>query len=183
MIFDYLNQTTSKKRVYSVRLPITNSLEVVKMIKFNNEFIGLGELREKYHLVSKWQVSCLAHCRYSVIDKVCKENNIKTQSVNVNNRPCLFYDELIIDLLQKIRPVKNITVPENYIPKKELIKYLGITPKTLNDIEFWCWDFKKHKKSINGKIYYDFSESAKDFYNRKLYKWKYPDRTKCTYCQ
>lgn len=146
------------------------------MIMFNNEFIGLGDLREKYHLVSKWQVSCLAHCRYSVIDKVCKEHNIKTQSVNVNNRPCLFYDESIIDLLQKIRPVKNTTVPENYIPQKELIKHLGITLKTLHELEFWCWDFKKYKKSLNNKIYYDFSEDAKDFYNRKLYKWRHPDR-------
>lgn len=146
------------------------------MIEFNNELIGLGDLREKYHLISKWQVSCLAHCRYSVIDKVCKENNIKTQTVNVNNRPCLFYDESIIDLILKTKPMKNEAVPGNYIPQKELIKHLGITLKTLHELEFWCWDFKKYKKSLNSKIYYDFSADAQDFYNRKLYKWRNPDR-------
>ena len=151
------------------------------MIIYNNqEFKTFKELQEKCNLISEYYIRKTCHCRTSVTEKICKENNIKKYSVIANGKECFVYDDIIIDLINKIRPQKENVIPENYIPKKELIKYLGITPKTLNDIEFWCWDFKKHKKSINGKIYYDFSESAKDFYNRKLYKWKHPDRTKCT---
>ena len=96
--------------------------------------------------------------------------------VIANGKECFVYNEAIIDLIHKLRPMRNETVPGDYIPQKELIKHLDITLGTLKDIEFWCWDFKKYKKSINNKIYYDFSEDAKDFYNRKLYKWRHPDR-------
>ncbi len=151
------------------------------MIIFNDkEYNSFKDLREKQHLVSEYEVTKVCSCWWKTVRKISEQNNIKSYSVIANNKDCIVYDEIIINLLHSIKPIKNNPIPENYIPKKELIKYLGITPKTLNDIEFWCWDFKKHKKSINGKIYYDFSESAKDFYNRKLYKWKHPDRTKCT---
>jgi hypothetical protein len=146
------------------------------MMTFNNEIIGLSELRKKYHLVSKWQISCLAHCRYSVIDKISEENKIEKHLITVNGRPSVFYNESIIDLILKTRPMKNETAPDNYIPQKELVKHLEITAHTLSELEFWCWDFKKYKKSFNSKIYYDFTEEAQDFYKRKLYKWRNPDR-------
>ena len=147
------------------------------MIIYNNqEYKTFKELREKCHLVSERETCVLCHCKWKTVRKICEQNNIKKYSVVSNSQECLVYDELIIDLILKTRPMKNETVPDNYIPQKELIKYLEITAHTLSELEFWCWDFKKYKKSINNKIYYDFSEEAKDFYNRKLYKWRHPDR-------
>jgi len=147
------------------------------MILYNNqEFKTFKELQEKCHLISEWQVSLLGHCRKSVIEKICKDNNVKKYPVIAKNKNCFVYDESIIDLINKIRPRKEELIPDNYIPQKELMKYLGVTFGTLQDLEFWCWDFKKYKKFINNEIYYDFSNKAKDFYSRKLYKWKHPDR-------
>ena len=147
------------------------------MIKYNNqEFKTFKELQRKYHLVTERHIRLVCHCRTSVTEKIIKENCIMKYPVIANGKECFVYNEAIIDLIHKLRPMRNETVPGDYIPQKELIKHLDITLGTLKDIEFWCWDFKKYKKSINNKIYYDFSEDAKDFYNRKLYKWRHPDR-------
>ena len=147
------------------------------MIIYNNqEFKTFKELREKCHLVSERETCILCHCKWKTVRKICEQNNIKKYSVVSNSQECLVYDESIIDLLHSINPIKNNPVPDNYILQKELTQYLGITAHTLREMMFWCWDLKQYRKIINGKIYYDFSEEAKDFYNRKLYKWRHPDR-------
>ena len=151
------------------------------MIIYNNqEYKTFKELREKCHLVSERETCVLCHCKWKTVRKICEQNNIKKYSVVSNSQECLVYDESIIDLLHSIKPIKNNPVPDNFILQKELTKYLGITAHTLREMMFWCWDLKQYRKIINGKIYYDFSEEAKDFYNRKLYKWRHPDRTKGT---
>lgn len=104
--------------------------------------------------------------------------------VIANGKECFVYNEAIIDLIHKLKPIKNDPIPENYITRKELAKYLNVSLGTLSDIEFWCWDFKNYKKTLTvnraSVIYYEFTPEAKDFYAKKLYKWKHPDRTKCT---
>ncbi len=147
------------------------------MITFNgNEYNSFKELREKTHLISEYEVTKVCCCWWKTVRKISKQNNIKSCPVIANNKECLVYDESIIDIMHKIKPIKNNPIPGNYILQKELIQHLGITAHTLSELEFWCWDFKKYKKTINGKNYFDFSEEAKDFYNRKLYKWRNPDR-------
>lgn len=147
------------------------------MIIYNNqEYKTFKELREKCHLVSERETCVLCHCKWKTVRKISEQNNIKKYSVVSNSQECLVYDESIIDLLHSIKPIKNNPVPDNFILQKELTKYLGITAHTLREMMFCCWDLKQYRKIINGKIYYDFSEEAKDFYNRKLYKWRHPDR-------
>ena len=146
------------------------------IIHNNQEYNSFKELRVKCHLISEREVSKVCGCWWKTVRKICEQNNIKKYSVVSNSQECFVYDESIIDLILKTRPMKNETIPDNYIPQKELIKHLGITAHTLSELEFWCWDFKKYKKSINNKISYDFSDDAQDFYNRKLYKWRHPDR-------
>ena len=147
------------------------------MIIYNNqEYKTFKELREKCHLVSERETCVLCHCKWKTVRKICEQNNIKKYSVVSNSQECLVYDESIIDLLHSIKPIKNNPIPDNFILQKELTKYLGITAHTLREMMFWCWDFKQYRKIINGKIYYNFSEEAKDFYSRKLYKWRNPDR-------
>ena len=147
------------------------------MIIFNDkEYNSFKDLREKQHLVSEYEVTKVCSCWWKTVRKISEQNNIKSYSVIANNKDCIVYDETIIDLLHSIKPVKNNPVPDSYIPQKELTKYLGITAHTLREMMFWCWDFKQYRKIINGKIYSDFSEEAKDFCNRKLYKWRHPDR-------
>jgi hypothetical protein len=147
------------------------------MIIYNNqEYKTFKELREKCHLVSERETCVLCHCKWKTVRKICEQNNIKKYSVVSNSQECLVYDESIIDLLHSIKPIKNNPIPDNFILQKELTKYLGITAHTLREMMFWCWDFKQYRKIINGKIYYNFSEETKDFYSRKLYKWRHPDR-------
>lgn len=147
------------------------------MIIYNNqEYNSFKELREKCHLISERETCKLCHCKWKTVRKVSEQNHVKSYLVIANNKDCLVYDELIIGLIQKIKPMKNEPIPDNYITQKELVKQLGITVHTLRELEFWCWDFKKYKQSINGKSYYDFSEEAKDFFDRKIYKWRNPDR-------
>lgn len=150
------------------------------MMIYNQEMTSLKELREKYHLVSKWQVSVLAHCRNSVIDKISEKYKVEKQILEVNGKSCIFYDESIIDLINKNKPQGSKTIPENYITRKELAKYLNVSLGTLSDIEFWCWDFKNYKKTLivnrASVICYEFTPEAKNFYDRKIYKWRNPDR-------
>jgi hypothetical protein len=147
------------------------------MIFYNNQEYGsFKELRENCHLVSEREVTKLCHCKWKTVRKICEQNSIKKYAVIANTQECLVYDESIIDLINKARPRKEVAIPGNYITKKELLKHLGITQGTLSEIEFWCWDFKKYKKSFNSKTYYDFTEEAQDFYKHKLYKWRNPDR-------
>jgi len=142
----------------------------------NQEFKTFKELQEKLHLVTERHIRLVCHCRTSFTEKIIKENFIMKYPVIANGKECFVYNEAIIDLIHKLKPIKNDPIPDNYITQKELVKQLGITVHTLRELEFWCWDFKKYKKSINNKIYFDFSPEAKDFYNRKLYKWRNPDR-------
>ena len=147
------------------------------MIIFNNqEFKTFKELQEKLHLVTERHIRLVCHCRTSFTEKIIKENSIMKYPVIANGKECFVYNEAIIDLIHKIKPIKNDPIPDSYIPQTELLKHLGITRRTLSDLEFWCWDFKKYKKFINNRIYFDFSEEAQDFYKRKLYKWRNPDR-------
>lgn len=142
----------------------------------NQEFKTFKELQEKLHLVTERHIRLVCHCRTSFTEKIIKENFIMKYPVIANGKACFVYNEAIIDLIHKLKPIKNDPIPDNYILQKELIKHLEITAHTLSELEFWCWDFKKYKKFINNKTYYDFSEEAQDFYNRKLYKWRHPDR-------
>ena len=121
MIFDY---RPLKTVFFYLALEKTNSLEVVNMIIYNNqEFYSFKELREKCHLISEREVSKVCGCWWKTVRKICEQNNIKKYSFVSNSQECFVYDDSIIDLIQKIRPVKNVAIPENYIPKKELIKY------------------------------------------------------------
>ena len=142
----------------------------------NQEFKTFKELQEKLHLVTERHIRLVCHCRTSFTEKIIKENFIMKYPVIANGKECFVYNEAIIDLIHKLKPIKIDSIPENYISLNELCKHLGIKYGTLQDLEFWCWDFKKYKKFITNKTYYDFSEEAQDFYKRKLYKWRNPDR-------
>jgi hypothetical protein len=147
------------------------------MIIFNNyEYNSFKELREKDHLVSEYEITKACRCWWKTVRDISDKNNFNRYSVIANGKDCFVYDESIIDFIHKIKPIKNEKIPDNYITRKELIKYLGITSSSLRYIEFWCWAFKDYKKTISGKICYKFDEEAKDFYNRKIYKWRHPDR-------
>ena len=142
----------------------------------NQKFKTFKELQEKLHLVTERHIRLVCHCRTSFTEKIIKENSIMKYPVIANGKECFVYNEAIIDLIHKLKPIKNDPIPDNYIPQTELLKHLGITRRTLSELEFWCWDFKNYKKFINNRIYFDFSEEAQDFYKRKLYKWRNPDR-------
>ncbi len=147
------------------------------MIIFNNqEYNSFKELREKCHLVSEREVCNVCNIWWETVRKICEQYKIEKYPVISNGLNCFVYDESIIDLLNKIRPKKPSKAPKGYITKRELIIYLHITPSILSDLEFWCWDFKKYKKSFSGLICYEFTPEAKDFYDRKIYKWRNPDR-------
>lgn len=155
------------------------------MILYNNQkYNSFQELREKCHLVSERFIRSQCHCRTSFTEKICKENNIEKQVVIAQGKECKVFSDTVIDLINKNKPQGYETVPENYITRKELMKYLGVTPGTMSDIEFWCWDLAKYKKTLTIKrasvVCYEFTPEAKDFYDRKIYKWRHPDRTKCT---
>ncbi len=151
------------------------------MIIYNNqEYKTFKELREKCHLVSERYVRMLCHCRTSFTEKICKENNIEKHIVIAQGKECEVFSDEVINLIYKVKPQGLDAIPENYIPRTELAKYLKISQSKLSDIEFWCWDFEKYKKSFLIKreniICYEFTPEAKAFYERKLYKWKHPDR-------
>lgn len=150
----------------------------------NQEFKTFKELQEKLHLVTERYIRLVCHCRTSFTEKIIKENSIMKYPVIANGKECFVYNEAIIDLIHKLKPIKNDPIPENYITRKELAKYLNVSLGTLSDIEFWCWDFKNYKKTLTvnraNVICYEFTPEAKEFYAKKLYKWKHPDRTKCT---
>ena len=147
------------------------------MIIFNKqEYNSFKELREKHHLISERETCNNCNCKWKTVRKICEQYKIEKYPVVANGKNCFVYDESIIDLINKIRPKKPKKIPEYYITRKELALYLHVTLSTLKDIEFWCWDFKKYKKTFSGVVCYQFTEDAKDFYNRKLYKWRNPDR-------
>ena len=151
------------------------------MIIFNAvEYNSFKELREKCHLVSEREICNICGCWWETVRKICEQYKVEKFPVIANGQNCFVYDESMIDLINKVRPKKKDKIPSDYVPRKEFVKFLGVSLGTLSDIEFWCWDFKKYKKSFSGVICYKFDEEAKDFYNRKLYKWRHPDRTKCT---
>ena len=112
----------------------------------------------------------------STTEKICKENNIEKHIVIAQGKECEVFSDVVIDLIHKSKPQGLSSIPENYITSQELAKYLKVSLSTLSDLEFWCWDFKKYKKSFSGVVCYQFTEEVKDFYNRKLYKWRHPDR-------
>lgn len=147
------------------------------MIIYNNqEYNSFKELRKECHLISEREVCNICGIWWGTVRKICEQYKIEKYPVIANGLNCFVYDKSIIDLINKVRPKKTEKIPDNYITKRELAIYLHVTDKTLSDIEFWCWNFKKYKQRINGKIYYDFSADAQDFYNRKIYKWRHPDR-------
>ena len=147
------------------------------MIVYNKqEYNSFKELREKCHLVSEYEVTKACKCWWKTVRTLSDKNNFVRYSALNNGQECFVYDESIIDFIHKIKPINNTPIPENYITQKELTKYLGITAHTLREMIFWCWDFKNYKKVINGKIFYEFTPEAKDFYDRKIYKWRNPDR-------
>ena len=151
------------------------------MIIFNEkEYDSFKELREKCNLISEREVCVICGCWWETVRKVCEQYKITKYPVIANGKDCFVYDSSIIDLMHKIRPKKKTPIPEDYVTRKDFAKFLGVTLGTLSDIEFWCWDFKKYKKSFSGVVYYQFTEEAKDFYNRKLYKWRNPDRRRGT---
>lgn len=146
----------------------------------NQEYNSFKELREKCHLISEYEVTKICKCWWKTVRTLSEKNNFIRYSALNNGQKCFVYDESIIDLINKIRPKKTDIIPDNYILRKEFIKFLGVSLSTLSDVEFWCWDFKNYRKTINGKVYYEFTPEAKEFYAKKLHKWKHPDRTKCT---
>lgn len=155
------------------------------MIKYNNqEFETFKELQEKCHLVSEHYIRLHCHCRKDFTEKVCKDNNIEKVIVIANGKECRVFSDVVIDLIDENKPQGLKAIPENYITQKELAKYLNISLGTLKDIEFWCWDFKKYKKAftVNGvkRTCYEFTDKSKSFYDCKIYKWRHPDRTRCT---
>lgn len=147
------------------------------MINFNNqEYNSFKELREKCHLVSEREVCNACSVWWETVRKLCDQYKIEKYPVNANGLKCFVYDESIIDLINKLKPKKPKKLPSDYISSKELALYLHVNPSTLSDLEFWCWDFKKYKKSFSGLIGYQFTDEAKDFYDHKIYKWRNPDR-------
>ena len=151
------------------------------MIIYNNqEFKSFNELREKCHLISEYYIRLNCHCRTSVTEKICKENNVEKYPIIANVKKCFVFNESIIDLIKTIKPQGSETIPSNYITRKELAKYLNVSLGTLSDIEFWCWDFENYKKTLTVKgasiLCYEFTPEAKDFYDHKIYKWRNPDR-------
>jgi DNA-binding XRE family transcriptional regulator len=151
------------------------------MIIYNNqEYKNFKELREKCHLVTERYIRIVCHCRSSFTEKICKENCIEKYTVNALGKECEVFSDKVIDLINKIKPQENDIIPENYITRKELAKYLNVSLGTLSNIEFWCWDFRNYKKAftVKGslKICYEFTPETKDFYDRKIYKWRNPDR-------
>ena len=153
------------------------------MIEYNNQsYKTFTELREKCHLVSEYYIRLQCHCRASVTEKIIRENNIEKYTVVANGKECEVFSDAIIELINKSRQEKDTGIPEDYITQKELVKYLGITLKTLRDMEFWCFAIRDHKKIfyIKGskKICYRFDDDAKKFYAEKLDKWRHPQRRK-----
>ena len=147
------------------------------MIIYNNqEYNSFKELQEKCNLVTEYYVRLNCHCRTSATEKICEQYKITKYPVIANGKKCFVYDASIIDLISKIRPKRKTPIPEDYVTRRDFAKFLGVTLGTLSDIEFWCWDFKKYKKTFSGVVCYQFTEDAKDFYSRKLYKWRHPDR-------
>lgn len=151
------------------------------MIIYNNqEFKTFKELREKCHLVSERYVRMLCHCRKSTTEKICKENNIEKHIVIAQGKECEVFSDVVIDLIHKSKPQGLSSIPENYITSQELAKYLKVSLSTLSDLEFWCWDFKNYKKTFTvnraNVTCYEFTPEARTFYDRKIYKWRHPDR-------
>ena len=151
------------------------------MILYNNqEYKNFKELREKCHLVSERYIRIVCHCRTSFTEKICKENNIKKYVVTALGKECEVFSDEVIELINKVKPQGSDTIPENYITRKELADYLGVKLSALSDIEFWCWEFRNYRKSITVKgslkTCYEFTPKAKEFYDRKIYKWRHPDR-------
>lgn len=159
----------------------TNNLEVRYMIIYNNQqFKTFNELREKCHLVSEYYIRLQCHCRKSFTEKICEENNIEKYIVIAQGKECEVFSDRVIDLIYNVKPQGLDSIPDNYIPRSKLAKHLGVSESTLSDIEFWCWDFEKYKKSFlvqrENIVCYEFTPEAQNFYTRKLYKWKHPDR-------
>lgn len=150
----------------------------------NQEYNSFKELREKCHLISEYEVTKICKCWWKTVRTLSEKNNFVRYSALNNKQKCFVYDESIIDLINKNKPQGYKAIPENYITRKELAKYLNVSLRTLSDIEFWCWDFKNYKKTLTvnraSVICYEFTPEAKNFYDRKIHKWKHPDRTKCT---
>ena len=147
------------------------------MIVYNGkEYDSFKELHEKCNLISEREVCMTCGCWWETVRKICEQYKIAKYPVIANGKNCFVYDVSIINLIRKIRPKKKEPIPEDYITRKDLATILGIKLCTLSELEFWCWDFKKYKKSFSGVVCYQFTEEARNFYNRKLYKWYHPDR-------
>ena len=147
------------------------------MINFNNqEYNSFKELREKCHLISEREVCNACSVWWETVRKICEQYKIEKYPVTANGLNCFVYNESIIDLIKKLKPKKPKKIPENYVTRKELALYFHVTLSTLKDMEFWCWDFKKYKKTFSGVVCYEFTPDAIDFFDRKIYKWRNPDR-------
>lgn len=109
------------------------------------------------------------------IEKIIKKLNIEKQEVQLLPSRKIYHLYRFCDV-EKIKneldiQYRNDVIPEGYISKSDLAKLLNVELYTLNAIENYFQDFKKHKKYFyvnNVRIkFYEFNDELFNFYLEK----------------
>lgn len=144
----------------------------------------IGEIRDKYNLVGISHIMNVCNSNLNSITNIIKKNNFVAEEIlcEPSGKICKFYK---IEDFKKIKTItkrlkKNEEVPKNYLDKKSFCEQLGITPRTLCSIVYWCNDFNKYSKIfyINNsqKRFYKYDKETLEFYQEKLNKYYHPQR-------
>ena len=150
----------------------------------NNSFSSITEIKEKFALISREEILKIFRCNKNGFEKIIKDNNISSQEVRLepSKRIFLLYKNSDFENLENYKKerFKNDYIPIDYKSKQEFCEILGIKSVTLNNIVYWCWDFKKYSRYFftNNvkKLYYLVTPETLKFYQEKMEKYFNPKR-------
>lgn len=150
----------------------------------NIYFKDITEITSKYNLVSASKIMKICNCNQNGFNELIEKRKIKPHVITLEPSKKIYtlykssdFEEL--EVFKKSR-MKDDTIPQDYKTKIEFCEILGLEPKTLNNIVYWCKDFNKYSKYFYTKnvkkLYYLVTPETLKFYQEKLQKYFNPNR-------
>ena len=152
------------------------------LIYKDKKYRDFRELKKDYDFLSGTEIMQLCNCNYPTFQKIVEEKGIEKKEILLlpSNKYCHLYDRKDFEIVKKTHKIKNDPIPADYISKAEFCERLGLKPKTLNSIVFWCNDFLKYSEYfyVNNtkKRYFLYTQETLLFYKEKLDKYYNPQR-------
>lgn len=150
----------------------------------NIYFKDITEVTKKFKLVSASEIMKVCNCNRNGFNELIKERGIKPEIIRLepSGKSYTLYKRSDFKELESFKKsrMKDDVIPNGYKSRVEFCEILGLKPKTLCNIIYWCNEFNKYSKYFYTKnvkkIYYLVTPETLKFYQEKLQKYFNPNR-------